>query len=71
MVLSTKILAYWLRKEISKIFIVFEVACNYSHRFYLLYCVLAIWRSPLKYCVQLQKGTVLGETVTDITRDSK
>ena len=44
--LSIKILAYWLRKETSKISIVFEVACSYTHRFHLLYCVLFIWKSP-------------------------
>ena len=49
----------------------FEVACSYSHRFYLLCCVLAIWRSPLRYCVQLQKRTVLGDKFTVITRNSK
>ena len=70
-VLSIKILAYWLRKETSKIFIVFEVAYSYSHGFYLLYYVLAIWKSPLRYCAQLQKGTVLGDKFTDITRNSK
>ena len=70
-VLSIKILAYWLRKETSKISIVFEVACSYTHRFHLLYGVLFIWKSPLRYCVPLQKGTVLGDKFNDITRNGQ
>ena len=71
-VLSIKILAYWLRKETSKISIVFEVACSYTHRFHLLYCALATWGSPLRYCVPLQKkGTVLEDKFNDITRNGQ